>query len=167
MPSSRPELRAGDADRDRVAELLRRHYADGRLTSDEFSQRTDAAYAARTYGELDALTTDLPALPAAATPVAPVARRRGEELAKERREFHGHLIVYAVINLALVVIWALTSHGGDFWPVWPLLGWGIGLTLHGASAYTGLDIGRPRHGPLAIPERLSSGELRDRGRRPR
>lgn len=55
-----PELRAGDADRERVAARLREHLVAGRLTLDEFSQRVDAAYAARTFAELEALTRDLP-----------------------------------------------------------------------------------------------------------
>lgn len=55
-----PNLRASDADRDRIVEQLRQHTADGRLTMDEFEQRMSAAYAARTYGELAGLTRDLP-----------------------------------------------------------------------------------------------------------
>lgn len=55
-----PELRAGDADRERVATRLREHLVAGRLTLDEFSQRLDAAYASRTIAELQELTRDLP-----------------------------------------------------------------------------------------------------------
>ncbi len=54
------EHRASDADRERVADRLRRALDEGRLTVTEFDERTRAAYAARTYGELDELTTDLP-----------------------------------------------------------------------------------------------------------
>lgn len=56
-----PDLRAADADRDRVATLLRDHLGEGRLTLEEFSERVDAAYASRMLGELDELTRDLPA----------------------------------------------------------------------------------------------------------
>jgi Domain of unknown function (DUF1707)/Cell wall-active antibiotics response 4TMS YvqF len=56
-----PEVRASDSDRDRVATHLREHLADGRLTLDEFTERIDAAHAARTVGELEELTRDLPA----------------------------------------------------------------------------------------------------------
>ena len=63
-----PELRASDADRERVATRLREHLADGRLTLDELSERLDAAYKARTVGELDALMQDLPAERTAAAP---------------------------------------------------------------------------------------------------
>ncbi|MBS2964513.1 DUF1707 domain-containing protein [Actinocrinis puniceicyclus] len=55
-----PNLRASDADRERIVEQLRKHTADGRLTMDEFEQRMTAAYAAKTYGELAQLTRDLP-----------------------------------------------------------------------------------------------------------
>lgn len=57
-----PHLRASDADRDRVAALLREHHAAGRLTADEFSERLTAAFAAKTMGDLDELMADLPAI---------------------------------------------------------------------------------------------------------
>lgn len=61
MPSrSAPrDLRASDADRERVVSLLGEAVSDGRLTSDEHAERLDAASSARTLGELAALTTDL------------------------------------------------------------------------------------------------------------
>lgn len=60
IPRDRPcDLRASDADRERTVELLRDAAADGRLTLEEHSERTDRAYAARTLGELTELTTDL------------------------------------------------------------------------------------------------------------
>lgn len=60
-PAAEAELRASDADRERIAELLRDAYADGRLTVDEHSERIEAAYGAKTLGELAPLTRDLPA----------------------------------------------------------------------------------------------------------
>ena len=81
-PSSSPALRASDADRNRVTELLRAAVADGRLDPAEFDQRLDAALAARTIDALAPLTADLIAapggdgslaLPLAATPAAPAA----------------------------------------------------------------------------------------------
>ncbi|MBD0841881.1 MULTISPECIES: DUF1707 domain-containing protein [unclassified Streptomyces] len=58
-----PELRASDADRERVAEILREALAEGRLDMEEFGERLDATYKARTYGELAPITRDLPAAP--------------------------------------------------------------------------------------------------------
>jgi hypothetical protein len=55
-----PALRASDADRERVAEALRRHHVDGRLDTDELQERLGACYAARTVGELEPLLADLP-----------------------------------------------------------------------------------------------------------
>ena len=56
-----PDLRASDADRERVADRLRDALAEGRLDMEEFGERLDAVYQARTYGELAPLTKDLPA----------------------------------------------------------------------------------------------------------
>jgi hypothetical protein len=51
------------------------------------------------------------------------------ELARKRVEFRTHLIVYCVTNGALWIIWWFT--GASYpWPVWPLVGWGIGLLFH-------------------------------------
>ena len=58
------ELRAGDRDRDGIAERLRAAVGEGRITLDELSERLDRLYAARTYGELEALVADLPGTPA-------------------------------------------------------------------------------------------------------
>jgi len=83
-PPSSPALRASDADRDRVIELLRAAVADGRLDPAEFDERVDAALAARTVDALAPLTADLIAapgsdgalaLPPAGTPAEPAAER--------------------------------------------------------------------------------------------
>jgi class 3 adenylate cyclase len=47
------------------------------------------------------------------------------------RVFKTHLTVYVLVNVFLVAIWA-ASGGGSFWPIWPILGWGIGVGAHGA-----------------------------------
>ncbi|MFA1539006.1 DUF1707 SHOCT-like domain-containing protein [Actinomadura monticuli] len=64
-----PDMRAGDADRERVAQVLRDAAGDGRLTLAELDERLDAVYAAKTYGELAPLTRDLPAAGTSAPPV--------------------------------------------------------------------------------------------------
>src|SRR3954463_4691629 len=56
-----PGLRASDAERERVAEALRRHHVDGRLDTEELQERLERCYAARTTGELAPLLADLPA----------------------------------------------------------------------------------------------------------
>jgi hypothetical protein len=56
-------IRASDMDRESVVTILRDAYTEGRLTLDEFDERTSAAYAARTWGDLLDLTADLPVQP--------------------------------------------------------------------------------------------------------
>src|SRR5215468_11943604 len=61
-PAPPDQLRASHEDRDRVVEILRVAAGDGRLTAEELDERLEAALTARTFGELAALTTDLPAV---------------------------------------------------------------------------------------------------------
>jgi hypothetical protein len=68
-----PQLRASDADRDRVLAELSSSFEAGRLTSEEFDERTSRALASRTTGELAALTADLPAGQSAGVPPGPAA----------------------------------------------------------------------------------------------
>lgn len=56
-------IRASDQERESVVDVLRDAFTDGRLTFDEFEERTAAAYAAKTWGQLWELTADLPAQP--------------------------------------------------------------------------------------------------------
>ena len=67
-PGAAPEVRASDADRDRVVDLLRDAAADGRLTVDEFDERMAAALSSRTLGELAPLTADRGPGPAGPAP---------------------------------------------------------------------------------------------------
>jgi Domain of unknown function (DUF1707)/Domain of unknown function (DUF4190) len=55
-----PSLRASDADREQLVDVLKGAFAEGRLTQDEYTDRMERAYTAKTYGELMALTADLP-----------------------------------------------------------------------------------------------------------
>jgi hypothetical protein len=61
-------LRASDADRERAADILKAAFAEGRLSRDEFEERTEQVYRSRTYAELAAHTADLPAGPLGALP---------------------------------------------------------------------------------------------------
>ncbi|MEO1064624.1 MAG: 2TM domain-containing protein [Actinomycetota bacterium] len=62
------------------------------------------------------------------------ARAAAIQRLKRRREVRGHLLVYAVVNTLLIVVWA-ASGAGYFWPIWPIAGWGVGLALHAWSIY--------------------------------
>jgi hypothetical protein len=75
-------LRASDADRERVADVLRQAAGDGRLTMEELDERLDAVYAAKTYAELEPITKDLPEaghVPAPSTAPAGNLQRVGGE----------------------------------------------------------------------------------------
>ncbi|MEU3303763.1 DUF1707 domain-containing protein [Streptomyces sp. NPDC006678] len=89
MTSDLPDMRASDAEREQIAERLRDAVAEGRLGMDEFEERLDAAYKARTHGELVPLVRDLPApggsttaaltaTPAAAEGAVDYSRRVGQ-----------------------------------------------------------------------------------------
>ena len=122
------ELRAGDADRDRTAAVLREAHAEGRLDLDELDQRLSATYSSRTLGELARLTADLPtpSLPDRPTP-APVARPG--DAGQERRAWTAWAAAVA-IN---VVIWAVVSVSAGapvyFWPIWVAGPWGAVLAI--------------------------------------
>ncbi|MFF1920678.1 DUF1707 domain-containing protein [Streptomyces sp. NPDC058221] len=73
QPTARAEpdgIRASDADRDRIADILREAMAEGRLTADEHGERVDAVYRAKTVGELEPLVRDLPAPGGTARPTS-------------------------------------------------------------------------------------------------
>jgi hypothetical protein len=64
-----------------------------------------------------------------------VLRERAIKALKKRRDFYGHLLVYTLVNSFLVVIWALTDVHGFFWPVFPIVGWGIGVVMNAWDAF--------------------------------
>jgi hypothetical protein len=67
--ATQPSLRIGDREREAVAAALREHYAHGRLTLEEFNQRLDAVFAAKTQSDLSRMTYDLPHVRSAVTPL--------------------------------------------------------------------------------------------------
>jgi hypothetical protein len=81
VPGSGP--RASDAERDMFCAILQRHFADGRLSEEEFSQRLDTAMHARALGELYELVSDLPDLPVAIA--STIRHSRGHKLRWWRR----------------------------------------------------------------------------------
>jgi len=76
------QLRASHEDRDRVIEMLRVAAGDGRLTADELDERVEVAFSARTYGELAALTSDLPAGGHATGSLGPVTPAAPKDVAR-------------------------------------------------------------------------------------
>ena len=53
---------------------------------------------------------------------------------KKKRDFKTHVLIYVAVNTFLVVIWAVTS-AGFFWPIFPILGWGIGVLANAWDVY--------------------------------
>lgn len=54
---------------------------------------------------------------------------------REKRDFLLHTTAYLLVNLVLNSLWLLTTPGGFYWPIFPLLGWGIGLVFHAIDTY--------------------------------
>ena len=135
----RPEMRASDADRDRIAAVLRDAHADGRLAQDELLERLGSTYEARTYGELDQLIADLPRparQPATRPAGRPTARPAPVPPARRQTGRTGLTAAWWVWGTAVsvnVVIWLLVSIlGGEdvyFWPAWVAGPWGVVLLM--------------------------------------
>jgi DUF1707 SHOCT-like domain len=131
MPDA-PDLRVSDEQRDKAAQEIREHYAAGRLTDDELSDRIQAAYSARTEQELSKLLADLPKLPA-----SPAQRKA--EIAQRRRELQRRLLQEAGGGSGAFVIctaiWVASGASGFFWPILVALGVLVPLVRNGWRLY--------------------------------
>jgi hypothetical protein len=105
-----PDLRIADADRETAAACLREHYAQGRLTLEEFNQRLDAVFTAATQSQLSVLTRDLPRLTTPPAPLPLATARAGRERARRehRPGSRARLGMIGVIIAALAA-WLLLS----------------------------------------------------------
>jgi hypothetical protein len=116
-----PDLRIGDADREAAAASLREHYAQGRLTLEEFNQRLDAAFRATTQSQLNMLTRDLPHTgPSVPLPVTGAGRERtGHDYQSGCGGHRGRLGMFPVI-IAAIAAWLVLFdlHLGAAFP-WP------------------------------------------------
>ncbi len=65
-------------------------------------------------------------------------RDRAVKRLKKRRDFGAHLLVYVLVNAFVVTIWAMTS-SGFFWPIFPIVGWGIGVVMNAWDVWHGED----------------------------
>jgi hypothetical protein len=82
-----PDLRIGDAEREVAAASLREHYAQGRLTLEEFNERLDAVFKATTQRQLGLITQDLPHAAAPSAPPLPVTTIPGGGRERARQEY--------------------------------------------------------------------------------
>jgi hypothetical protein len=108
-------MRASDAEREQLISELNDHMVAGRLGTDELEERTQAAYAARTTAELDALRHDLPPT---ARQVALYQKQRRAHLTRRMVQQTGGLGAVFLIGTA---IWLSDGANGQYWPVWVLI----------------------------------------------
>ena len=117
--AQRSSWRASDEDRDQIAERLRHATAEGRLHAHELEERLAAALRARTYGELDALVTDLPR--------DRVVRRQGSDATRWVRPTLALAVAIPVALVAVALVIAVVAFvlSGVFavWIVWMAFGW--------------------------------------------
>jgi hypothetical protein len=119
--SLNPELRASDADRDRVAAALREHCAQGRIDVEELDERLEGVYSARTLGDLQKVTEDLPEedlyeLPVPSWHRSTPARRMSGGL--QHSGLRAEWATYATVNLLCIVIWLITAAPTGAWYPW-------------------------------------------------
>jgi hypothetical protein len=72
------------------------------------------------------------------TPEQPL-RTRAIAILKKRRDFRAHLLIYTLVNASLVMIWAITGSDGFFWPIFPMVFWGVGVVMNGWDVYLADD----------------------------
>jgi hypothetical protein len=132
----REVMRAADGDRERVADQLRAAHAEGRIDLAEFDERVQQAWAARTYGELEKLTADLPG--AAARPPRPAARPQEQHApAHHGSGYRAGVAAWLSASVINLVIWAIVSlstmHLVYPWWIWVAGPWGALLLARWAS----------------------------------
>ncbi|MGY1896116.1 DUF1707 domain-containing protein [Nocardia gipuzkoensis] len=115
---SQDHVRASDADREKIVDQLRLAMNEGRLTLPEFDERLQQVYAAKTYGELTPLLSDLPA-------------QRQSQRARAEGIPQWLTIMWTpwVFVNALCVAIYLATGAGYFWPFWVAVPWGLALLI--------------------------------------
>ena len=103
------DVLVSDAERETAVAELRRHLGDGRLTTDEFGDRLDTVYAARTRADLDDALAQLPAT--------------RQQLPRRTTLERVTRLALQVFTPALVctLVWAFSGRDGGFWPKWVFL----------------------------------------------
>lgn len=123
------DIRVGDRERERTATDLGQALGQGYLSMAEYEDRLGRAFAAHSAAELDDLVADLP--------VGRLRqhdpRRRAAQIRAARLSVRIHVAAYLAGALLMLGIWLAVGLGGGgwyFWPVWPIMGWGIGVVSH-------------------------------------
>ncbi|MER7007191.1 DUF1707 domain-containing protein [Dactylosporangium sp. NPDC000555] len=173
------DLRAGDADRERVAQWLRTALDEGRLNLHEYDERLRETYAAKTYADLDRLLIDLPVADPATQALDLPAKSRvlGGVDQRWQRSPDGHYPGATRAWLAnmwqswartiaiCVGIWGVTSVlSGDlgyFWPGWVAGPWGVVLLV---QTITGLMSGESQRWAAKQARKEAEREVRRRAK---
>ncbi|HEV7418438.1 MAG TPA: DUF1707 domain-containing protein [Mycobacterium sp.] len=122
-------VRAGDRDRETAANLLGQALAQGYLDMPEYERRVQMAFAAHTNADLHQLLADLPLARLRRSD----PRRRTARNAAARMSVRLHLAAYLTMVVIVLTVWlavALSAGAWYFWPIWPILGAGIGVLSH-------------------------------------
>ena len=122
-------FRAGDSERERTANQLGMALAQGYLAMEEYESRLQAAFAAQTTSELDQLVADLPLARLRRND----PRRQAARRTAARRGARYHLAGYLAMVVIVLAVWlavGLSAGAWYFWPIWPILGAGIGFLGH-------------------------------------
>ena len=146
---------AGTRDREKTADLLGQALAQGYLQVDEYDQRLQTVFHTHTAEELRELTEGLP--------IDRIRRhdprRRAARIAAARRGVRAHLYAYIAMCVIVLSVWAavaMTTDATYFWPIWPILGAGIGLVSHALS----VPGAKQRHWLLMLPATHSRETMR-------
>jgi hypothetical protein len=121
--------RAGDRDREATATTLGQALAEGYLDMTEYEHRVLAAFSAQTTADLGRLLGDLPVQHLRRHD----PRRRAARHAAARTSVRLHAAAYLLMVVIVLTVWlavALSGGAWYFWPVWPILGAGVGLAAH-------------------------------------
>jgi hypothetical protein len=124
-----PSVRAGDREREKTADQLGQALAQGYLAMDEYETRLQSAFGAHSTAELRQLVGDLPLAQLRRND----PRRREARRNAARRGVRFHLAGYLAMVVIVLAVWlavGLTAGVWYFWPVWPILGAGIGVVGH-------------------------------------
>ena len=160
-------LRASHADREYVVNTLKAAFVQGRLTTDELVMRVGQAFASRTYADLAALTTDIPAGPIGAQPVRKAARAQARAQARPSASTDVRTGVRVIIAATMLgaPLWAVAlftpaesygMHPGlDYFMTWVVFVLTVGATITFAlgSVLTGVSVLASRH------QKRSGGQL--------
>lgn len=122
-------VRAGDREREAAARHLGQAVAQGYLDMSEYEERIGKAFAAHTAAELWPLLADLPTARLQHNDPA----RRSARMSAARMSVRIHVAAYLAMAVIVLTVWlavALTAGEWYFWPVWPILGAGIGVLGH-------------------------------------